>query len=210
MKYVVEHMEESVDNWVECEYKRIVADCGAANVIFTNMKPGVNCPAYDELTFLSGATLISESFEEFYGTAADKKRVCLLDEVAEKDLEPSDAGEFDYFLFGGILGNVDELDADRTKVLRIQEYSIRRLGKKQMTTPTAVCVTNLILEKQRTFETLEFIDRPEFDTDYDAEKLIMPFLYLKGDDGKPIMADGVLDILKSDLDWDLSDLQGEL
>ena len=79
-----------------------------------------------------------------------------------------------------------------------------------MTTPTAVCVTNLILEKQRTFETLEFIDRPEFDTDYDAEKLIMPFLYLKGDDGKPIMADGVLDILKSDLDWDLSDLQGEL
>lgn len=34
-------------------------------------------------------------------------RVCLLDPRAEKELAPGDAGEFDWFVFGGILGTVD-------------------------------------------------------------------------------------------------------
>ena len=59
-----------------------------------------------------GVVDLSESFEEYYGTTKDKKRVCLLDEQAEKDLTPNDTNEFDFFLFGGILGNVDEQDAD--------------------------------------------------------------------------------------------------
>ena len=205
MKYVIEHMEESVDNWVECEYKRIVRDCGGKNLIFTNMKPGKNCPTYESMDYLDGALCVPESFEEYYG-ARDKKRVCLLDEQAEKDLTPGDSTEFDFFLFGGILGNVDEQDADRTKVLREQLYSSRMLGNHQMTTPTAACVTHLILDEQKPFESLKFVDRPEFETEYEGETLMMPFRYLVGDDGKPIMAEGVLDILTGDLEWDLGDL----
>ena len=75
-----------------------------------------------------------------------------------------------------------------------------------MTTPTAACVTYLILDEQKPFESLKFKDRPEFETEYEGETLMMPFRYLVGDDGKPIMADGVLDILTGDLEWDLSDL----
>jgi ribosome biogenesis SPOUT family RNA methylase Rps3 len=33
------------------------------------------------------------------------QRICLLDSEADETLCPADAGEFDYFLFGGILGN---------------------------------------------------------------------------------------------------------
>lgn len=41
-----------------------------------------------------------------------KSRVLLLDPKAEKELSPEDALEFDYFLFGGILG--DDPPRDRT------------------------------------------------------------------------------------------------
>ena len=54
-------------------------------------------------------------------------KVCLLDEQHEKDLCPDDSESFDYFLFGGILGNVDEMDADRTKILRMKVILVENL-----------------------------------------------------------------------------------
>lgn len=33
------------------------------------------------------------------------ERICLLDSEADETLSPADAEAFDYFLFGGILGN---------------------------------------------------------------------------------------------------------
>ena len=71
------------------------------------MIEGENCPPYNEITFLEGATLVKERFLDFF-QGDDKSKVCLLDEQHEKDLCPDDSENFDYFLFGGILGNVDE------------------------------------------------------------------------------------------------------
>lgn len=169
------------------------------------MVEGENCPPYETMKFLEGAQLVKERFLDFF-PGTDKSKVCLLDEQLEKGLCPEDSELFDYFLFGGILGNVDEMDADRTKILRDEGYSGRKLGTEQMTTPTAVCTTRKILHDKIPFEELKFVDRPEFDTDYEGEKLIMPFRYLANDDGAPIVTDGVLDLLTNDLDWDLSEL----
>ena len=66
--YVIEHMETEISPWVRNEYTRMMQDVGAANLMFTNMKPNVNCSNYDDesMSFLSKSKLISETFQEFH------------------------------------------------------------------------------------------------------------------------------------------------
>ena len=205
MLYVIEHMETEFSPWVVCEYKRMVRDCGASNLLFTNMKPGINCPPYedDSMAFLQGAKLVPDTFEEYFH--GQKDRVCLLDEQADSILQPSDQGKFDYFLFGGILGNVDEQDMDRTSELRVHGYSSRHLGPDQMTTPTAVDVTYRVLDKQEPIKSMNFVNRPEFEVN-DCEILQIPFKYLADKDGNAIISEGILEILTDNLEWNLDSL----
>ena len=203
--YVVEHMETEISEWVRNEYTRMIKDVGGEKIMFTNMKPGFNCPSYDsdEMQFLKGATLKPETFQEFHDSNnGDRKKAVLLDEKSETILSPQDAGKFEYFLFGGILGNVDDLDMDRTSELRDQGYTQRHLGKEQMSTPTALAVSYRILEEQTPYDKLEFIDRPEYEIT-ESETLVIPFKYLADEEGKPIMAEGNLELMTQDLDWDL-------
>jgi ribosome biogenesis SPOUT family RNA methylase Rps3 len=71
-------------------------------------------------------------------------KVCLLDPKAPKALSPSDAKEFDFFLFGGILG--DDPPRDRTGELRRMGFEGRHLRDVQMTTDTALHVTKIVVE----------------------------------------------------------------
>ncbi len=73
-------------------------------------------------------------------------RVCLLDPKAPAVLAPEDGepGRFDFFLFGGILG--DDPPLDRTGALRKLGFEGRHLGPVQMTTDTALAVTKLVVE----------------------------------------------------------------
>jgi len=73
-------------------------------------------------------------------------RVCLLDPKAPKVLSPEDAEIFDWFLYGGILG--DDPPRDRTGELRKLGFEGRHLGAVQMTTDTALGVTKLVVEDQ--------------------------------------------------------------
>ena len=207
MLYVIEHMETELSPWVKCEYTRMVRDCGADRLLFTNMRPGIDCPAYDSeaLRFLRGARLVPDTFEVF-ARGHPKHRTCLLDERATAGiLQPEDARSFDYFLFGGVLGNVDDLDMDRTSELRVHGYASRHLGPDQMSTPTALDVTFRVLDGQQEIAAMNFVNRPEFAVN-DCETLQIPFKYLADKDGDAIIADGILDILTDDLDWDLDSL----
>jgi len=71
-------------------------------------------------------------------------RVCLLDPKAPAQLSPEDGEKFDWFLYGGILG--DDPPRDRTAELRKLRFEGRHLGSVQMTTDTAVGVTKRIVE----------------------------------------------------------------
>jgi ribosome biogenesis SPOUT family RNA methylase Rps3 len=73
-------------------------------------------------------------------------KVCLLDPKAPKILAPEDGepGKFEYFLFGGILG--DDPPLDRTGALRALGFEGRHLGPVQMTTDTALAVTKRVVE----------------------------------------------------------------
>jgi len=88
-----------------------------------------------------------------------KKKICLLDMRGEKTLSPADLNDFDFFLFGGILG--DHPPRDRTKQLRDQGYEIRNLGEIQLSTDTAIYYVKEILDGEN-FKDIKYLQDPEF------------------------------------------------
>ncbi|TGJ80355.1 hypothetical protein E0Z10_g8403, partial [Xylaria hypoxylon] len=132
-----------------------------------------------------------------------RKRVCLLDPRAEKDINPDDKALFDVFLFGGILG--DDPPRDRTGELRVKGFEGRRLGPVQMTTDTAVRVTRMVIDEQFTLNMVPYLDNPDLKIN-EHESTEMPFRYVKGDDGEPVMPEGMMDLIKKDADKSIDDL----
>ena len=108
---------------------------------------------------------------------------------------------------------MDEFDFDRTSVLREAGYATRNLGTMQMTTDTAVRVAKMIVKDGMSFASIPFVDRPEFDMDdaVDAgggqQKLVMNFRYVADVDGKPLICPDILNLLKSENDFNLASLE---
>ena len=188
MKIVIEHLEAEMFPWCICEYSRVLADL-KDRVLFTRV-PLQDSSAHFA-TALGNNQFTDKSIAE---VCADRSRVCLLDEQASLELSPEDCSDFDYCLVGGILGNVDELDADRTKELRTLGFPTRHLGTQQMTADTAAVVADMIVNQGKRLEEISFVDRPEFPIGPN-ESLILPFRLLKGPEGEAVIAEGIVDIL---------------
>ena len=86
-------------------------------------------------------------------------RVCLLDLRGKKVLEPSERADYDAYVFGGILG--DHPPKDRTFALRPLFTHSRNLQEVQMSTDTAILVTELIVNGQMPIDEIPFITNPE-------------------------------------------------
>jgi len=126
-----------------------------------------------------------------------REAVCLLDPKAEQELSPADGARFEWFLFGGILG--DDPPRDRTAELRVCGFPSRHLGPIQMTTDTALAVTKRIVQDGKTLDQLPWSVRPEL-VFSPKERVEMPFRYLASPDGQPIMPDGMRELIRKDLD----------
>lgn len=102
--YIVEHLDPELGPWSELEYLSIARESHAAKVSFllSSVPAGFQVP--EKLAAEPAFKAEARGVEEMYPAGAGKERVCLLDPAAEKDLNPDDKGEFDVFLFGGILG----------------------------------------------------------------------------------------------------------
>jgi len=122
-------------------------------------------------------------------------RVCLLDPKAELELAPSDGEVFDWFLFGGILG--DDPPRDRTSELRKLGFPNRHLGPVQMTTDTALGVTKIVVQDGTKLKEIPYIDFPTIIFN-SKESVEMPFRYILKD-GKPILPLGMHELLHRDL-----------
>lgn len=82
----------------------------------------------------------------------------------------------------------------------------RNLGSVQMTTDTAVRVTKLIIENGKSFNDIEFVDRPEISSN-EKECLILNFRFVKSQDGTPLIADSIRDLLLIDDDFVIESLE---
>lgn len=204
-------MEQGFSEWVILEYAQIIKDLGSENLILSSLPASTTLkdipPKLVELGLQWTTKQLSDVPKEFNLPEMVNGKVCLLDPRAKSDLEPEDGKQFDYFVFGGILG--DHPPRDRTSEL-MQHYPGllvgKRLGDKQMTTDTAVRTTQLIMEKGKPFEQIKFWDYPEFRfSKYEATE--MPFRYVINEkDGKPILPEGMLNLIKKDSQQSLDDL----
>lgn len=102
LTFVVEHLDPELGDWSALEYASIAKESAQAGVKFclSSVPSSLRLPT--ALIETTGFVVEHQGVEDIY--ASNKERVCLLDPAAEKELDPSDALDFDVFLFGGILG----------------------------------------------------------------------------------------------------------
>ncbi len=181
MKFVIEHLEDEVWDWCVLEYTHMSSVVGKENLIFTNV-PAIEKHKLEKLGTVYSESILQLKFNKY----------CLLDSVAEKELVTKDKANFEYFVFGGILG--DNPPQGRTKVLHKLNCDMRSLGDKQMSTDTAVLVTHMILNGKK-FKDIQFKDTIELETK-DDESVILPYRYVV-ENGKPVLPKGLFEMLKT-------------
>lgn len=204
MKYIIEHMEEGFSEWVILEYSQIIRDVGKENLVLTSLPATTTAADIPQRLLDLGMQWTTKECVDIDDGKVDKLRVCLLDPAAESDLSSSEASEFDYFVFGGILGSHPRID--RTGILR-EKYGFagRRLGALQMTTDTAIRVTQKIIEEKTKFEDIKFLDYPEIRYNR-YESTEMPFRYVVDEKEEPILPEGMLKLIEHDADQSINDL----
>ncbi|KAI8633986.1 SAM-dependent RNA methyltransferase [Xylariaceae sp. FL1651] len=203
--YIVEHLDPELGPWSELEYVAIARETARAGGAFvlSSVPPALREQLPAKLAAEPAFRAETKGVEELYPGEEERKRVCLLDPRAEKDISPEDAGVFDVFLFGGILG--DDPPRDRTSELRTKGFEGRRLGPVQMTTDTAVRVTRMVIDEQYTLNKIPYLDHPDLKIN-EHESTEMPFRYVKGSNGNPVMPEGMLELIVKDADKSIDDL----
>lgn len=179
MKFIIEHLEPEVYKWCFLEYKHISSIVGKENLWITNIKDGSklnNC-----------AKIFKESVSKI-----NLKKVCVLDPEADKELLPVDAKNFDFFVFGGILGDYPPRKRTKDK-LKLKNAERRSLGKEQMATDNAVFVVKEILSGKKLSD-LRFQDGFELDIK-EGESVQLPYKYVLVD-GKPLICEALVQMLK--------------
>lgn len=176
--YVIEHLEPELWEWSLLEYKHVSRIVGKKNLLFSNVKKGSEkLKPYGKVTGKSVAEL-------------ELDRPCLLDPRAGSVLKTSD--KFETFVFGGILG--DHPPRKRTGLLaRRLSFPRRNLGKKQMSTDTAVFVAKMINDGV-SFRRIPFKDGVEVWLG-SAESVILPYRYVLKNN-KPVLTPGIKKLLK--------------
>ncbi len=181
--YIIEHLEPKLWKWCLMEYKHISQLVGKRNVWFTNLKKG-------------SAEL--QKYGKVIGDSVTKlklAKVCVLDPEAAKVLTPQDALKFDYFVFGGILGDDPPQKRTKPELTSKFKYPIetRNIGSKQMSTDNAVAVVQKIV-KGRQFEELPFQDGIEIELK-EGESVMFPYRYLLVE-GKPLVSKELVEYLR--------------
>jgi len=187
--FVVEHLEPRVWEWCKFEYENISEIVGKSNLIFTNIQK--KNPFLESF----GKTEKKRIFE----LGLDEQRLCILDPAGKEVLKPEDAKKFDYFIFGGILG--DHPPRKRTGPelsVFMPNVEKRNIGNRQMSTDNAVLTTKLILNGKK-FEEIDFVDEPNIEMG-EFLSLDLPYRYVNvGTKEKPVpqMSKKLLKYLKN-------------
>lgn len=194
MKFIIEHLEPFLSKWCLIEYKNISEYVGCENLIITNLPK----KDHKKLSYLA------EVHEQSVLTM-NLKNTCLLEPQTNRILTPED--DFEYFIFGGILG--DHPEQGRTEKYltskinssKLIDTKTRNLGKKQMSTDTAVLVARIIAIDKIPFDKIKFIDEPAIQLKKGKikEEIILPYRYIK-ENNKPKIAKKLLEYLKNKKD----------
>jgi ribosome biogenesis SPOUT family RNA methylase Rps3 len=188
--FVIEHLEPKLWKWCKFEYENISKLVGKPNLWITNLKR--------QNKFLNsiGTTEKQRIFE----LGIDQSKICILDPDAKEILKPEDAKKFDYFIFGGILG--DNPPRKRTGPelsVFMPNVEKRHIGNIQMSTDNAVLTTKMIIVDGKKFEDINFVDSPELKFG-EFRFLELPYRYVNvgsKENPKPQMSEKLFKFLKN-------------
>ncbi|MBW2963532.1 hypothetical protein KY306_02030 [Candidatus Woesearchaeota archaeon] len=178
MKYIIEHMEETLSEWCYIEYQNISKIVGKNNLIFTN----TNNHKLKKL-----GTIKTQHVYDL-----NLKNACLLDPSAKQTLTPADTKKFKYLIFGGILGDYPR--KKRTKPLAKKlNIPARNIGKKQMSTDNAV-LTCFMITNNTPLKKIKFKDKISIEIKK-GEEVILPYRYVLINN-QPFISDKIINYLK--------------
>jgi len=184
-KYIIEHLEPKLWKWCMIEYKHISEIIGKNNLWFTNIKR----ESKESKELKKYGKVIKQSVSEL-----NLKNACVLDPESSQALSPKEAANFDYFIFGGILG--DYPPKKRTAIeltSKIKNAQVRNIGKEQMSTDNAVFVVKEIANG-KSLSDLKFQDTIEIKIN-DVESTSLPYRYTLVN-GKPFVSPELITFLK--------------
>ncbi len=183
MKYIVEHLDIELYDWCLLEYTHISEIVGKENLIFTHIKNPAERKKLEAI-----GTVHEKSVKEL-----QFPHLCILDPAASKTLEPADKNNFEYLLFGGILGDWPPQQRTKKELTSKLNAQSRNLGEPQMSTNTAVYVAKRIIDGKK-FSDFSFIEELIIPV-ADGEEIELPFRFVV-ENGKPVLAKGYIEFVK--------------
>jgi ribosome biogenesis SPOUT family RNA methylase Rps3 len=185
--FIIEHLEPRVWKWCTYEYEHISKIVGKKNLWFTNIKR-------KNKSLEKFGKVFKQSVKEM-----NLKNVCVLDPEADKTLSPAEANNFDYVVFGGILGDYPPRKRTKKELTKfLPNAEKRNIGKRQLATDNAVYVVHEII-KGKYFSDLKFKQGVTIKINK-IESTDLPFRYALVD-GKPLISEKVVNYLKRKRDF---------
>ena len=175
---VIENLEP-ITEWVLLEYRH-ASKIAMGNIIFTNV---------DDKRLEKLGKVYRESFTE----VVEPDKTIILDPSAERPLRTEDFERYRYFVIGGICG--DHPPKNRTRELissRLPAAERRNLGKKQLTTDSAVLMIMLVYAGER-IEDIEVTESVEIKYS-ENESTVLPFGYIVMEN-RAIITPGLIELL---------------
>lgn len=186
--YIIEHLEPRLWKWCLIEYKQISKMVGRENLWITNIKK--ESKAKKELK--QYAALFKESIIQLVHKS-NLQNACILDPEAKETLTTAKAKKYNYFIFGGILGNDPPQKRTYPELTSKLNCDSRNLGKLQMSTDNAVYVVNKIFTGTD-LSKLKFQNNAEISINKN-ESVLLPYNYCLVD-GKPLISPELIQFLK--------------
>lgn len=183
--FVIEHLEKRTWRWCEIEYENAAKMIKPYPLLITNLKKGKK--GFEKFAELEKKSIVDMGL--------NWERVCVLDPKATEVLKPEDKNKFDYFVFGGILGD-EEFNGRTGKELTERmnnKIVLRHLGEKQFSTDNALFVTKMILDGKK-LEDIKTQWQAEIEIN-EVESIILPYCYPLIE-GKPQMSPALIEYLK--------------
>src|SRR3989344_3193525 len=185
MLYILEHLEPRLYKWCYLEYQHISQIVGKNKLMFTNIK--TESQRKKLLPF--------GKVEKRSVTELNLQRACILDPFAQETLKPEDKLLFDYFIFGGILGDYPMKARTKVELSNKLQAATRNIGKEQFPTDNAFYVVKQIIENNKQLSDLKFKDELELPIK-EGESVHLPFRYVLIK-GKPLVYPKLMHYLKT-------------
>jgi len=181
-----------LSEWVFLEYRN-ASEITGGKIIYANIRSGAGSGIRSRKLAQFGAT-DQRQFTEI----VESKKTIILDPAAEKPLTAEDFQSFKYFVIGGICGDYPPKARTGPMVSsKMPKAQLRHLGKKQLSTDSAVLAVKLVSlgAKMDEIKVTDCLTIDYGSADGVRESMMLPFGYIVLDE-KVMITPGLLELLE--------------